>query len=107
MLFGVIGGYLLDESNPTFVFFVTAALGLLILVNAVTWGSDLEHGASDIIQMTFTQRSRLTFGEVWRSIKLRPMRNLCTFFIIYGTLLPSFSNYFYYFLTDELGFTQI
>ena len=66
----------------------------------------LEESSQKIIDMTFKQRTKMTFREIWQGLKIREIRRFLTFIVISRALVPNYSNYFYYYLTDELGFSQ-
>lgn len=98
---------MLEELSSSFVFYLTAGLGIIISVVGFFTSSKLEESAQQIIAMTLKDRTKMTFKEIWYGLKIKQARNMIIFIIISRGFIPSYSNYFYYFLTDELGFTQI
>ena len=106
-VFGVLGGYLIETVSPSFVFYVTALLGVCIVVNGFMTSPSLEEGSEKIIEMSFCARTKLTFCEIWAGFKIRPLLRCVIFFLIMGSVVPSYSTYFYYYLTDELGFSSL
>lgn len=57
--------------------------------------------------MTLVARTKLTFREIYHGFKIKPLYRCVLFFFIFCAVVPSFTNYFYYYLTDELGFSQL
>ena len=106
-VFGAIGGFLLDEVDPSIVFYITSLLGALIVINGLCTSPKLEESAEAIIKMSLGDRTRLTFRETWQGLKIKPLLRCTIFFFIYCSFVPSYSNYLYYYLTDELGFSQL
>jgi len=104
--FGLAGGFLLENLSPSFVFYVTAALGLVITVNGFFTSKKLEEGSAEIINMGFCQRLKLNFREIVSGFKIRALYRCVLFFLIFCSFVPSFTNYFYYYLIDVLGFTN-
>lgn len=103
-IFGLAGGFLLDSVSPSFVFYITAALGLIISINGFFTSPKLEQGDMKIINMSFCSRTKLNFREIYQGFKIRPLWRTIVFFFIFSGIVPSYSNYFYYYLTDDLGF---
>lgn len=63
-LFGIMGGFLLDKLSPSFIFYITAILGLCITVNGFCTSPKLEAGAQAIINMNFCDRTKMNFREI-------------------------------------------
>ena len=107
IVFGILGGYLLENLSTSFVFYVTAFIGLLITVNAYFTSPKLEESAQEIINMSFCERIKLNFRAICSGFKIRPLLRLVIFFIIFCGIVPSYTSYFYYYLTDVLEFSQM
>ena len=104
-IFGIVGGIFLEELSAPFVFYVTALLGLIISVNAFFTSPKLEEGAQKVINMTFCARIKLNFKQIYSGFKIKPVFRFIIFFFIFCGIVPSYTNYFYYYLTDVLLFT--
>lgn len=76
-------------------------------MNACMTSPQLEAGAQEIIDMGFCERLKLTLREVWRGFKIRPLYRLVLFYLVFCGLVPSFSSYFYYYLTNDLSFSAM
>ena len=107
IVFGVLGGFMLDNLSPSFVFYVTAFLGLLITINAFMTSPKLEEGAKHIIKLSLWERTKLNFREIWSGFKIRPLFRLALFNLIFCGIVPKYISYFYYYLTEELLFSQM
>lgn len=105
-LFGITGGFLLDKLSPSFVFYITAVIGLCITVNGCLTSPKLEASSQKIINMGFCERTKLNFKEIYLGFKIRALYKCILFFFIFCAVVPSFTNYFYYYLTDVLGFSD-
>ena len=70
---------MLDNLSPSFVFYVAAFIGLLITITAFMTSPKLEEGSQDIINMSFWERTKLNFREVWSGFKIRPLFRLVLF----------------------------
>ena len=66
----------------------------------------LEEGAKEIISMGFVQRTKTNAKEIWYGLKIRPLYRCIIFFFIFSGVIPSYSDYFYYYLTDVLEFND-
>ena len=88
------------------MFYVTSFLGLVIMINAIFTNRKLEAGAEDIIKMTFWKRTKLNFREIYFGLQIRPILKLIVFFFIFCSIVPVYTNYFYYYITDILGFSN-
>jgi len=87
---GFAGGYMTQNLESEYVFYVTAILGLLVLASGFLMKPHLEAGSEDVILMTFTERSKMIFKEVWAGLKLREMYRSVIFFILLGLIVPNF-----------------
>ena len=87
-IFGIYGGFMLDDFSPSFVFYVTAFLGLLITINAFMTSPKLEEGAEEIINMGCCERTKLTFKEIWTGFKIKPLFRLVIFNLIFCGFVP-------------------
>ena len=96
---------MLDTVDPAFVFYITSFLGLMIVLNGFLTNPELEAGDLKIVNMSLGARTKLTFREIWLGFKIKPLLRCAIFFFIYGGLVPRYTNYFYYYLTDELDFS--
>ena len=105
-LFGILGGFFLESLSASFVFYMVAGLGLLITINGLFIPMVLEEGAKEIINMGFWQRTKTNAKEIWYGLKIRPLYRCIIFFFIFSGVIPSYSDYFYYYLTDVLEFSD-
>lgn len=64
-LFGITGGFLLDSLSPSFVFYITALIGLCITVNGFMTSPKLEASSQAIINMGFCDRTKMNFREIY------------------------------------------
>lgn len=57
--------------------------------------------------MTFMARTKLTFREIYQGFKIKVLYRFVLFYFVFCGIVPSFTNYFYYYLTDDLDFSQL
>ena len=76
------------------------------MINAIFTNKKLEAGAEDIIKMSFWNRTKLNFREIFFGLQIRPILKLIVFFFIFCSIVPTYSNYFYYYITDIVGFNN-
>jgi len=57
--------------------------------------------------MGFFERVKFNFREIAVGFKIKALLRCVIFFFIFSSIVPSYSNYFYYYLTDVLGFTNL
>ena len=56
--------------------------------------------------MTLCERIKYNYNEVKNGLKVREFYQSLIYFIILGGVVPSFTDYFYYYLQDEAGITE-
>ena len=66
----------------------------------------LDESAEEIINMTLCGRIKYNFFEIKNGFKIREFHRAVLFFLILGALVPSFIDYFYYYLTDISGISK-
>ena len=79
---------------------------MIVIVGCMT-SPKLEESSQKIIELTLKQRVKLTFSEIWYGFKIREIRRVLIFILISRALVPRYSDYLYYYLTNEVGFTQL
>ena len=56
--------------------------------------------------MGFVERTKINFKEIYFGFKIKALYRCILFFFIFCAVIPSFTNYFYYYLTDVLDFSD-
>lgn len=106
MLGGIIGGELTYLGMNDICFFIMGFLGFLVAVSGCMMNANLEQGSEKIISMTLCERSKLNLTEIWQGFKIRELYRSVIFFLLLGAVIPSFTDFFYYYQMDVTGFTK-
>ena len=101
-----VGGVVTEAGRPDIAFVIVAAVGFCIACTGLTMSKALEANAESIIGMTLMERVKLNFTEIKKGFKIREFHRALYFFILLGALVPSFADYFYYYMTDITGITK-
>ena len=56
--------------------------------------------------MSLKDRIKSNFRDIKTGFKIKEFHRAILFFVILGTLVPSFTDYFYYYITDYAGITK-
>lgn len=104
---GLIGGYLTQQNLTDIIFFIMATLGFFVSLSACLMSSSVEQGSEAVIQMGLIQRTTSNFRDICKGFGVRELYRSVLFFLILGAIIPSFSDYFYYYLIDEAGFSKM
>ena len=102
----LIGGEITKSFDPHYAFYVISMFGFLISITGIMLSSSLENSDQSIINMTFYKRACQVCKEVWKGLKIRELNRSILFFILMGCVIPSFTNYIYYFQMDVTGFSK-
>jgi len=94
---GVIGGELTFLSMNAICFFIMGILGFLVALSGCMMNANLEQGSEKIISMTLCQRSKVNLVEIWHGFQIRELYKSVIFFLLLGAVIPSFSDFFYYY----------
>ena len=107
---GVVGslfvGYTTQNDCNELTFIALAVLGMLLAIIGCTMSMNLESAAEQIINMSLKDRIKSNFRDIKTGFKIKEFHRAIIFFVILGTLVPSFTDYFYYYLTDYAGITK-
>ena len=103
---GLVGGYLTQELMSDWIFIIMAILGFLVSMSACLMSSSVEQGSEKVIQMGLIQRTASNFRDICKGFGVRELYRSVLFFLILGAVIPSFSDYFYYYLMDVAGFNK-
>ena len=57
--------------------------------------------------MSFKERLKSNFRDMKIGFKIKELRRSILFFILLGALVPSFADYFFYYLTDYAGVSKL
>ena len=102
----LVGGLATEYDRTDIVFYITAGVGFCIACTGVMMSRSLEANAESIINMTLKERIKLNFSEIKKGFKIREFHRATLFFVILGALVPSFTDYFYYYMMDITGITK-
>ena len=69
-------------------------------------GRNLDKSAEEVINMTLCARIKHNYIEIKKGFKIREFHRAVIFFLLLGALVPSFTDFFYYYLTDVAGITK-
>ena len=69
-------------------------------------GKNLDASAEEVINMSLCERIKHNYREIKNGFKIREFHRAVLYFLILGALVPSFTDYFYYYLTDISGITK-
>ena len=81
-------------------------VGFLIVLSGCLMNSNLEQGSEKIISMSLWQRTKVNLVEIKNGLKIRELYRSVLFFLLLGAVIPSFSDFFYYYQQDISGFTK-
>ena len=56
--------------------------------------------------MSLCKRSKLNLKEIWQGFKIRELYRSVIFFLLLGAVIPSFTDFFYYYQMEVSGFTK-
>ena len=99
-------GYTTENDCNGYAFMALATLAFLITIVGCTMSMSLESSSEAIIRMSLCDRIKSNFRDIKAGFKIKEFHRAVLFFVILGTLVPSFSDYFYYYLTDYAGITK-
>ena len=99
------GGLATQYGYSEYVFYSLGAIGLIVALTGFLMSSRLEASAEFIVNMTLCERIKLNFREIKKGFKVREFHRAVIFFMLLGALVPSFTDYFYYYLIDISGIT--
>jgi len=100
------GGMATQYDHPMLVFWIIGGVGVCISLVSLSMSKNLESNAESIINMTFKERIKNNWREIKKGFKIREYHRALYFFIILGAVVPSFSEYFYYYMSDVTGITK-
>ena len=107
---GVVGslfvGYTTQNDCNELTFIALATIGLLIAIVGFTMSMELESGAELRVNMSLKDRIASNFKDILTGFKIREFYRAIIFFVILWGLIPSFADYFYYYLTDYAGISE-
>lgn len=81
-------------------------LGLLIAASGIMMNSNLEQGSEKVINMGLCARTKLNLVEIKNGFKIKELYRSVLFFLLLGAVIPSFSDFFYYYQMDVSHFTK-
>jgi len=81
-------------------------LGFLVALSGCMMNSKLEQGSEKIISMGLWQRTKVNLVEIKNGFQIRELYRSVLFFLLLGAVIPSFSDFFYYYQMDVSGFTK-
>lgn len=99
-------GYTTQNDCNELTFIALAALGMLLAIVGCTMSMNLESAAEQIINMSLKDRIKSNFRDIKTGFKIKEFHRAILFFVILGTLVPSFTDYFYYYITDYAGISK-
>jgi len=70
---------------------------VLIMVSGMTIPKSLEERPAELINMTFMQRTKQNFRGIKEAFKIRELYRSVLFFCLFGCVVPSFSDFLYYY----------
>jgi len=106
VLGSVIGGVMTEYAEARYCFYFTSVLGLLVSIQAFLMSKSMEIADQNVITLSLKQRIKFTFVCIKDGLKIREMYRSVIFFFLIGIIVPSFSEYLYFYQMYVSKFTQ-
>ena len=97
ILGGVLGGELTYVGALDYVFYVIGLLGFLVALSGCMMNRNLEQGSEKVINMSLCERTKVNLVDIKNGFKIRELYRSVIFFLLLGAVIPSFSDFFYYY----------
>jgi len=76
---------------------IASILGFLICLSGFLIDKNEEQSSDTFVNMTLKERSAKVFFEVANGLKTKELHQSVLFFILMGCMVPSFSDFLYYY----------
>ena len=106
VLGGVVGGELTYLGELDYVFYLMGILGFMVALSGCMMNSNLEQGSEKVINMSLCERTKVNLVDIKNGFQIRELYRSVFFFLLLGAVIPSFSDFFYYYQMDVTGFTK-
>ena len=100
----LFGGYTTENDCNYLVFLFLFAISLLTLIVGYFMSNSLE--SRILNNMTLKDRLKSNLRDMKTGFKIKEFNRSILFFILLGALVPSFADYFFYYLTDYAGISK-
>ena len=100
----LLGGYTTENNCNQLVFLTLSAISLLTAVVGCFMSNSLENKILN--NMSLGDRLKSNIKDMQTGFKIREFSRSILFFILLGALVPSFADYFFYYLTDYAGVSK-
>ena len=66
-------------------------------ISGCAMSQSLEESSEKVISMTLCQRTKQNFSDIAKGFKIRELYRTLLYFVLMGSVVPSFADYFYYY----------
>lgn len=102
---GLVASVLTGFVNPYVCFGVYSLFGLIVSFTSLKLSTEIEE-SGDFVKRTFCEECKFTYTTIRDHIKEPALYRSLIYFILLGLTVPSFDEFMYYFMTEEVGFSQ-
>ena len=88
------------------IFFSLAGVGLALSLVGCCMSKKFDICNEEVINMTLCRRIKYNFVEIKNGFKIKEFHRAVIYFVLLGALVPTFIDYFYYYLTDVAGISN-
>ena len=100
----LLGGYTSENNCNQFVFLTLFAISLLTAIVGCFMSNSHENRILN--NMSLGDRLKSNIKDMQTGFKIKEFSRSVLFFILLGALVPSFADYFFYYLTDYAGVSK-
>ena len=106
-IFGsILAGMAVTYAEGSHLFYATAIIGGLLFLIGLILPKTVEGTSHQTVRMSLCERTSHNFREIKQGFQIRELWRTLLFFMIEGAIVPSFTDYVYYYSQDVYGFTN-
>ena len=94
---GVAGGIITQYYNTLWIFYIFGFMGFLIALSGFLMSAEIEADQMGVINMSLGERVKKNCSDIKTGFKVKELWRSFIFFFLLGCLVPTFSDFFYYY----------